>query len=177
IDITLETEAAVDGRLALDVDGAERASTDVELTGPGLARVRFELSVTTGVESLRASWRGNAPRVERELALAVEGHLPWLVVTRAPAGAAVAALRAAGWPLVAATPADFVGYTTRLDEHAGIVLDDLAIGDLAPSSWQALEDAVESSGATLLVLGGQRSFGAGGYRHSTLEALLPVTAE
>jgi len=177
IDITLETEAAVDGRLALDVDGAERASTAVELAGPGLARVRFELAVTTGVESLRASWRGNAPRVERELALAVDGNAPWLVVTREPAGAAVAALRAAGWPLVAATPADFVGYTTRLDEPAGIVLDDLAIGDLAPSSWQALEDAVASSGATLLVLGGQRSFGAGGYRHSTLEALLPVTAE
>jgi hypothetical protein len=177
VDVTLEAADALRGRLTLAVDGIEHASTAVELEPAQALRVRFSIAAAPGLHALRASWRGAGPAVDREAALQIEGETPWLVVTHEPGGAAVAALRAAGWPLVAATPAELVGYAGRARDFAGAVLDDLAIGDLAPSSWQDLESGVTELGGTLLVLGGPRSFGAGGYRHSTLEALLPVTAE
>jgi len=99
------------------------------------------------------------------------------MVARNPQPNAGQRLRAAGWPVTTVTPAELPAYEDRLGDMAGIVLDDLAIADLPPSAWSAVERAVTELGTTLLVLGGPNSFGVGGYRRSDLEALLPVTAE
>jgi Mg-chelatase subunit ChlD len=48
---------------------------------------------------------------------------------------------------------------------------------MPPPAWRLLDRMVRGDGAGLLVLGGPRSFAAGGYRHSQLEELLPVIAE
>jgi len=58
-----------------------------------------------------------------------------------------------------------------------VVLDDLAAGLLSPVVTRNLARSVQQSATGLIVIGGPRSFGSGGYRHSQLEQLLPVIAE
>lgn len=72
----------------------------------------------------------------------------------------------------------------RLDAHAdglaglrAVILEDVAIADAGPRFWSALASAVKDGGLGLLVLGGERSFARGGYRHSVLESVLPVLSE
>jgi hypothetical protein len=116
--------------------------------------------------------------VERDIGLEVDGPSRWLAISAAGAeSAAVGALADAGWELVAIQPAELASYAATLGRFSGIVLDDVAVHDLAPSAWSAIDNAVTRLGRSLLALGGAQSFGAGGYRHSRLESLLPVTAE
>lgn len=105
-----------------------------------------------------------------------EGLAPVALVSPRAEGSSVAAsLRAGGWPLVTARPATFS--PAILDGAGVLVLEELAAGDLAEADWSAIERAVRDGGLGLIVLGGPGTFAAGGYRHSTLESLLPVLAE
>lgn len=65
----------------------------------------------------------------------------------------------------------------RLRSYAAVILDDIAVDMMPENCWLALDKAVRNFGLGLIVLGGSHSFAAGSYRHSTLENLLPVTAE
>lgn len=85
-------------------------------------------------------------------------------------------LREGGWS-VALLPPAALAQQRSLDENALIVLDDIGAGEAPAAFWNSLEQAVSVRGAGLLVLGGPRSFAAGGYRGSPLESLLPVTVE
>ena len=58
-----------------------------------------------------------------------------------------------------------------------ILLDNLARDDLGEVRIDQISRAVRDSGAGLLVLGGRRSFGPGGYAGSGLDALLPVASD
>lgn len=84
-------------------------------------------------------------------------------------------LRAAGWS-VEETPAGALEARTSLAPYQAVVLDDVPVTEPEAPFWRALEHAVRERGTGLLVLGGPRSFGAGAYRGSRLESLLPVTA-
>lgn len=83
-------------------------------------------------------------------------------------------LRAGGWTVHAVRPGALDGEAGALDRYAGIVLDDVPAGAARAATWQSLVAAVREQGTGLLVLGGEHSFAAGGYRDSLLEALLPV---
>jgi Mg-chelatase subunit ChlD len=88
---------------------------------------------------------------------------------------AALSLIAGGWPLRYAGP-QALAQALDDDPHV-IILDDLAVGDVPDAVWNSLERQVREHGTGLIVLGGPRSFGRGGYRHSQLETLLPVIAE
>jgi hypothetical protein len=83
-------------------------------------------------------------------------------------------LRAGGWTVHAVRPGSLDGEAGALGRYAGIVLDDVPAGAERTATWQSLVAAVREQGTGLLVLGGEHSFAAGGYRDSPLEALLPV---
>ena len=85
-------------------------------------------------------------------------------------------LRSGGWPVSELDPRS-LGQMPSLSDYAVIVLDDVGINEAPASFWTELEHAVQVQGTGLLVLGGPRSFGAGSYRGSRLETLLPVTIE
>lgn len=177
VDVMLEARTDMRGSLTLVLDGEVLAETEMELSEGRPVLVRFELEPAAGARALVIHWASADGVLTRELGLDVEGATPWLLLTHSPDGPAARALRAGGWRVESATPANFGAYADRAGTLAGIVLDDLAIGDLPDSDWTALTAAVTQSGSTLLVLGGPRSFGAGGYRRSELESILPVTAE
>lgn len=58
-----------------------------------------------------------------------------------------------------------------------ILIDNLGRSDLGDALIREIESAVREGGAGLVVLGGRRSFGPGGYAGSGLEALLPVSSD
>lgn len=60
--------------------------------------------------------------------------------------------------------------------YAFVVLSDVAARELRPDTLTALRTYVEALGGGLLVTGGPRSYGLGGYQGSPLERLLPVRA-
>lgn len=110
--------------------------------------------------------------------VSIRGDLPVLYLGEGPVGNRMLPLLSArGREVQLLAPDQLAGQRNRLREAGVIVLDDVAIRDLDPQSWQVLGDAVRELGTGLLVLGGANSFGAGAYRHSHFEQLLPVTAE
>jgi hypothetical protein len=61
-----------------------------------------------------------------------------------------------------------------LRNYASVILANVPAGDLAPSQFQALQRYVHSFGGGLVVVGGEQSFGPGGYARTPLEEMLPV---
>jgi len=178
IDVSLASPEPTRGRLSLLLDDAVVATADIDLTAQRETPIRFWLTATQpGAKTLRVHWASAAGSLEREHGLQVLGEVPWLMVAREGEADAGGHLRAAGWSLTSVTPEELPAYADRLGDAAGLVLNDIAIADLPAAAWSALNRAVTERGTPLLVLGGPRSFGAGGYRHSDLEGLLPVTAQ
>jgi uncharacterized protein with von Willebrand factor type A (vWA) domain len=171
------------GRLALRVNGQDRESIEIDFgrrgenvaqipidpCPPGICRLEFSLESGTDRNS-----RNNA-RIA--LVNAVDPR-PILYVSSAnrPPPAALG-LQRIGRAVRIIPPVEFPRRELDMQSWGAVVLDDVAIGDMAPDAWSALIDGVRRSGLGLLVLGGANSFGAGAYRHSALEKILPVTAE
>src|SRR5690606_19327971 len=64
-----------------------------------------------------------------------------------------------------------------LDGFAAVVLENVPADDLPAGALVALQRFVDDLGGGLLMTGGKASFGAGGYRRSPLEEVLPVSME
>jgi uncharacterized membrane protein len=100
-----------------------------------------------------------------------------LYVTENPQPALARSLRAGGFAVDTAAPARLTGRAERFARYHAIVLDDIGAHSLTTAAQQGVGDAVAKHGTGLVVLGGENSFGAGAYRQSILESLLPVTAQ
>jgi hypothetical protein len=57
-----------------------------------------------------------------------------------------------------------------------LVLANIPAGDVSPAAQRALRDYVMNLGGTLVLLGGDRAFAAGGYAGTLLEALSPLSS-
>src|SRR5256885_12286069 len=58
--------------------------------------------------------------------------------------------------------------------YDSIFLSNIAAGDLSRDFMKLLESAVRDFGVGLVCVGGDQTYGAGGYRGTPLEAALPV---
>ena len=83
-------------------------------------------------------------------------------------------LQAGGWTLTTVASRRLDGLSSGFQQYAAVILDDVPVSAARPATWDALASAVRDRGTGLLVLGGGRSFAAGSYRESRLEAVLPV---
>ena len=107
----------------------------------------------------------------------VEGDKPLLVVTDAPGQGLANLLRAGGLSVQARLPGEVDASLTALSGYSGVVLENVALPDLPAEMPGQLAALVPSTGTGLLMTGGQRSFGPGGYYRSPLDPLLPVSME
>ena len=115
---------------------------------------------------------------KRTAVINVNDSLNVLYITNDIARVPVAdSLIAGGWSVHVITPGEFMQHAGQLPTVATVILDDIATSTMSEQAWRILARAVRANGTGLVVLGGPRSFGAGGYRNSTLEKLLPVTSE
>lgn len=89
----------------------------------------------------------------------------------------VRALRAGRIPVDVAASKESSLSTDELDRYRGVVLENVLAADLGRVKMERLAQFVEDLGGGLLVTGGERSFGNGGYFKSPLDDVLPVSME
>ena len=65
----------------------------------------------------------------------------------------------------------------QLSEYDLVILDNISGFDISMAKMRLLEDYVRNAGGGVLSLGGDKSYGAGGYYGTPVERLLPVTMD
>lgn len=94
------------------------------------------------------------------------------------AAAALAAVwREAGMDVVMAAPEAMPTDLLSLQAHDLVVLQNVAADAIGPEGIALLSAYVRDLGGGLLTLGGREAYGAGGWKGSALEELLPVSLE
>ncbi|MBK9385567.1 MAG: VWA domain-containing protein [Planctomycetes bacterium] len=158
--------------LARETRQFERGWTRLELRDrverAGIARYELELlgAADARAENDRAT---GAVRV-----LGARGIL--LLNQTGELGELGAALRSADLEISAARPADVELSPAALRSYRAVLLDDLPASAFGPHLHH-LARYVEQDGGGLLLGGGERSFGLGGYHLSSLDPVLPVSME
>ncbi len=183
VTVTLDGRRNRQGELQLRVDGAPRITRPVSLSGDAPTTLRVTLpALASGPRHVTVvlDMPGD-PVADNNRAAAVvnvegPGHILYVHADAAPPPA-VRSLRAGGWTVTETPAALLMRALAHAEAPSLIVLDDIAADAMTDAAWAQLETAVRLHGAGLWVLGGAHSFGAGAYRHSRLEGLLPVIAE
>jgi len=181
--VTVTSSGNMDGKanVVISMDGTPDISREVMLSPGHKTTVHVELPLPrspTAVLSARLQVAGDThPGNNRATQIInVLNASAILYVSRRSDAVLARSLRAGGWSVQSTMPDAFVQHLQGL-RPGSIVLDDVDVTDLPPQAWETLLRTVTEDGTGLLVLGGPHAFGAGGYRHSRLEDILPVTAE
>lgn len=96
----------------------------------------------------------------------------------AGAGATLAEVwRAAGLDVVLAAPEAMPKDMLSLQAHDLVVLQNIPADALGPEGQSLLRSYVRDMGGGLLTLGGRESYGAGGWKGSAIEDLIPVSLD
>jgi uncharacterized membrane protein len=144
--------------------------TDNAGTSPG-AVLRYQAIVTTPGDT--------QPKNDAAFAaVPVDGPARVLIVEGTGGEAATLdnALRAGGIATKVIGPAELPDVQT-LATYAGVLLVNVSADLLTGEQIEALTTAVRDLGRGLVTIGGERSYGVGGYRDSPINELLPVDSE
>lgn len=112
------------------------------------------------------TWVEGEPRV-----LLVEGGDP------ASIGHLAAALRVENIRVDVGGPSSLPTSLDELQRHDAIILSNTAAGMMTRGQMQLIERGVHDLGIGLVMIGGENSFGAGGYTDTPVEAALPVSMD
>ena len=141
-------------------------------TAGATGTVRYEAVLESGASTVAANDRGRA-------AVQVSGPPKVLVYQRA-AGLGedlAAALRSAGLPVdLDDAGAESLPSLDELLDYDGVVLVDVPAAVLGQEGMRTLDTYVREAGRGLVAVGGEQSFGMGGYDGTPIEELLPVFA-
>ncbi len=155
-------------KLTLD-GGTNRFTLRAAAERPGLVRRTIQVAVS-GDE-----------RPENNTALAVTratGPSHVLLVTPAgKPGNLARALRSAGVRLRVASAGEAALSSSALKGTSAVILRNVSLTSLSEQADAALRNYVTEMGGGLLVTGGRNSFAGGGYYHSRLADVLPVSME
>lgn len=120
------------------------------------------------------------PRPENNRArilVGVRDVRPLLIVTETPGAGLARLLSGSGLPVETTTPEQADLSLASLAGYGGVVLENVPIQSIGLDAAETIARLVEDAGLGLLMTGGQRSFGAGGYYESPIESVLPVSFE
>jgi Mg-chelatase subunit ChlD len=177
--VRMATSEPLTARLAIRLDGRLLAERTLNLDGD--AALDLDLGATPDSrQSLSAVIevrRDQRPGNDRRGVIVGSQATPRVcLVARSPEGSTVAqGLASGGWDLRVSGPQGFD--PMRISECRVLILEGIRPIDLDAGTWRAVQHEVTFGGQGLVVLGGPGTFGTGGYRHSPLEDLLPVTSE
>lgn len=178
--IRTESSQATAARLQVDEDGRLLADQQVDLAqGPG----RFEVLLPPATRGfhryrVRLQTEGDA-RLENNAAEAfsfVAGPPRVLVVEGSPgeARALTAALAASSVEVVTVAPAQVPQSLGELSTYEALLLVNVPFRELPQQTAEIIPAYVRDLGRGLAMIGGDDSFGAGGYRGTPVEEALPV---
>jgi Mg-chelatase subunit ChlD len=120
------------------------------------------------------------PRPENNrarLLVQVDGAKPLRIVSPTTSSGYAALLRRSGLDVESRTPETARWTLEELSGCAAVVLENVPTAAIGKSGMELLAAWVEHAGGGLMVTGGKRSFGVGGYFQSPLDPLLPVSME
>ncbi len=162
--------------------GTTIASGSVEV-GPTPTRLVFRQaarSASTADYELVLRATADDPRPENNRArilVGVRDVRPILVVTETPGSGLSRLLSSSGLPVEASQPGSVDLSLAALASYDAVILENIAIQDIGLDAASTIARLVEESGLGLVMTGGERSFGAGGYYESPIEPVLPVSLE
>jgi Ca-activated chloride channel family protein len=147
--------------------GLDVVSFPQVLTAPGLHRFRVVLEADGDAE----------PRNNEALATVQVGGTPRVLLLEGYEGGAAhleAALVKGGFAVQVGSAAEVPDTLEEMAPWDAILLSDVSATDLTQTQLRALASYVEDLGRGLVMLGGDRSFGLGGYYKTPVERVLPV---
>jgi Mg-chelatase subunit ChlD len=172
VGLTLSRDGAVVDQQTVNVTPGDTVVPLAQSVAPGQPAgvLRYQLQISAAYDSVPQNDVGYA-------SVPVEGPAQVLLVEGVPGEAATLgrALAAGGLETTTVSPADLPPID-QLASYQSTVLVDIDQNMLSPDQVSELKVDSEDLGKGLVVLGGDRSYGLGGYYSSDLEQLLPVVS-
>jgi hypothetical protein len=110
--------------------------------------------------------------------ISVEGSRPILVVSAAGEDSGlVRLLRRGGVDVVGQTPGRSQWSLEQLAQYSAVLIENVPAGQIGVNSMEIIASWIEDAGGGLMISGGQKSYGPGGYFKSPLERVMPVSME
>ncbi len=109
--------------------------------------------------------------------IGVEGPRPLLVVSETQNSGLARLIAAGGMKVQAITPAVADWSLDQLAQYSGVVLENVPAEPITSRGMEAIAAWITETGAGLMMTGGKKSYGSGGYFKSPLEPLMPVSME
>jgi uncharacterized membrane protein len=171
------------GRLSLFRNGEFIGSQVIRLTaGKNVFSYRQSLD-TSGIHVYQAAIEVDGDTIEennRTVGTVVVRGKPQVLVAdkdRGHAQSLAAALRSQSIDVTVVEPAGIPKDIAGLQKYDGIVLSNVSSLKLTRVQMAQIRDYVRDHGGGLMMLGGEESFGLGGYYRTPIEEALPVTME
>jgi Ca-activated chloride channel homolog len=171
------------GRVSLFRDGAFLGSQIVRLSaGKNVFSYRQAID-TSGVHVYQASIEVDGDTIEDNNravgTVVVRGKPKVLIADKDPAhaGSLAAALRSQSIDVAVVNPAGIPHDVAGLQKYDGVVLSNVSSLKLTHQQMVNIRDYVRDHGGGLMMIGGEESFGLGGYYRTPIEEALPVTME
>ncbi len=172
-----------EGRLSLFRNGEFLGSQIIRLSaGKNVFTYRQSLE-RSGIHVYQAAIEAEGDTIEENNravgTVVVRGRLQVLVAEkeRAHAQALSAALRAQNIDVEVVEPERIPKDLAGLQKYDGVILSNVSSLRLAKKQMENIRDYVRDGGGGLIMVGGEESFGLGGYYRTPIEEALPVTME
>ncbi|GAB6155424.1 VWA domain-containing protein [Desulfosporosinus burensis] len=180
---TLESSISTSGTVRIMVGNKVLREEDIEI-GKGTSRLVWGLSAEkAGLHTYKVEViSGKDTRKENNLGQAitqVEGVPRVLIVEGKPGDSKVlgTALASVNFQVETVEPSSMPKTLTGLAQYSAVVLVNVPATDMQDSTMQALENFVRDLGRGLVMVGGENSYGPGGYFKTLVEKALPVNME
>ncbi|HEV8438392.1 MAG TPA: VWA domain-containing protein [Methylomirabilota bacterium] len=177
------SQADTQGRLSLYRNGEFLGSQMVRLTaGKNVYTYRQSLE-QSGIHVYQAAIEVEGDTIEENNraigTVVVRGRPQVLVADKEPAQAQplVAALRSQHVDVTLVPPERIPKDIPGLQKYDGLVLSNVSSLKMTKQQMEHIRDYVREHGGGLIMIGGEESFGLGGYYRTPIEEALPVTME
>jgi Mg-chelatase subunit ChlD len=115
---------------------------------------------------------------EARALVSVEGSRPLLLVSAAgEKSGLLQLLRRGGISVAGRTPEQCDWSLEQLSQFSGALLENVSANSIGVNGMETLAAWVEETGSGLMMTGGQKSYGPGGYFKSPLDRIMPVSME
>src|SRR6185295_1870887 len=177
------SQAETQGRLAMFKNGEFLGSQVVKLN-PGKNVYTYRQSLEqSGIHVYQAAIEVEGDTIEennRAVGTVVVRGRPQVLLaekSRDQAQALAAALRAQHVDVTVVEPDKIPKDMAGLGKYDGIILSNVSSLKMTKKQMENIRDYVRETGGGLVMLGGEESFGLGGYYRTPIEEALPVTME
>ncbi len=171
------------GRVSLFRNGEFLGSQMVRLSaGKNVFAYRQALD-TSGIHVYQAAIEVEGDTIEdnnRAVGTVVVRGRPQVLLAdrdRSQAQSLVAALRSQNIEVTVVEPQQIPQDVTGLQKYDGVILSNVSSLKLTRTQMSNIRDYVRDHGGGLMMIGGEESFGLGGYYRTPIEEALPVTME